>query len=277
VGDLISRHSSAQLAKEEADTEQEEAITKSLTCYISRCLPVSCDRQEASTTGSPLTNSRSYALVELLADPKLFLLDEPTSGLDPGLDRAMMELLLNVAHKDKRTVAVVTHATDNISICDRVLFLGRGGKLCFYGTPKETLLFFGCSSFTEIYLKLQTDEKIEFYQTIYRSSPYYRAYITACLQPPSNSILSFTTPQSSLARQWRICCHRQLKLTRRDRVNLLLSILVAPSGIGLLKVAISDVKPFTATVGAQPNSAIQVLLVFVCACLWVGLKIYNST
>ena len=121
-------------------------------------------------------------------------------------------------------------------------------------------------------MKLQTDEKIEFYQTIYRGSAYYRAYVTACLQPPSNSILSFTTPQSNLARQWRIFCHRQLKLTRRDRVNLLLSILVAPIGVGLLKVAISDVKPFTATVGAQANSAIQVLLVFVCACLWVGLS-----
>jgi ABC transport system ATP-binding/permease protein len=231
------------------------------------------DRRRARITNLSGGQRKRVSIgVELLADPKLFLLDEPTSGLDPGLDRAMMELLLDVAHKDNRTVAVVTHATDNIAICDRVLFLGRGGKLCFYGTPKETLLFFGCGSFTEIYLKLQTDEKIEFYQTIYRGSTYYRAYVTAYLQPPSNSILSFTTPQSSLARQWRICCHRQLKLTRRDRVNLLLSILVAPIGIGLLKVAISDVKPFTATVGAQANSAIQVLLVFVCACLWVGLS-----
>ena len=231
------------------------------------------DRRRARITNLSGGQRKRVSIgVELLADPKLFLLDEPTSGLDPGLDRAMMELLLNVAHKDKRTVAVVTHATDNISICDRVLFLGRGGKLCFYGTPKETLLFFGCGSFTEIYLKLQTDEKIEFYQTIYRGSTYYRAYVTAYLQPPSNSILSFTTPQSSLARQWRICCHRQLKLTRRDRVNLFLSILVAPIGIGLLKVAISDVKPFTATVASQANSAIQVLLVFVCACLWVGLS-----
>jgi hypothetical protein len=54
--------------------------------------------------------------------------------------------------------------------------------------------------------------------------------------------------------------------------DLILSILVAPIGIGLLKVAISDVKPFTATVCTQANSAIQVLLVFVCACLWVGLS-----
>lgn len=35
---------------------------------------------------------------------------------------------------------------------------------------------------------------------------------------------------------------------------------------------ISDVKPFTAVADNQANSAIQVLLVFVCACLWVGLS-----
>ncbi|WP_373538857.1 ABC transporter ATP-binding protein/permease [Chamaesiphon sp.] len=210
--------------------------------------------------------------VELLADPKLFLLDEPTSGLDPGLDRSMMELLRDVAHKDRRTVAVVTHATDNISVCDRVLFLGRGGRLCFYGTPRETLIFFGCGNFTEAYLKLEAEAKIELYQAIYRGSGYYRDYVANRLRTPSTGIPSFTVPRSDLARQWRICCHRQLKLTRRDRVNLLLSLLVAPVGIGLLKVAISDVKPFTAVTGTHATSAIQVLLVFVCACLWVGLS-----
>lgn len=133
-------------------------------------------------------------------------------------------------------------------------------------------MYFGCGSFTEIYLKLETEEKIGLYQAIYHGSSYCRDYVTSLLRTPSKSIPSFVTPKTNLVRQWRICCHRQLKLTRRDRINLLLSILVAPVGIGLLKVAIGDVKPFIAVAGNHVNASIQVLLVFVCACLWVGLS-----
>jgi len=64
--------------------------------------------------------------VELLANPKLFFLDEPTSGLDPGLDKKMMELLAKLA-KEGRTILLVTHATNNINLCDRLVFLGQGG------------------------------------------------------------------------------------------------------------------------------------------------------
>jgi ABC transport system ATP-binding/permease protein len=75
--------------------------------------------------------------VELLANPKLFFLDEPTSGLDPGLDKQMMELLRDLAHNGQRTVVLVTHATANIVDCDRIVFLGADGKLC-YLVPQPT-------------------------------------------------------------------------------------------------------------------------------------------
>ncbi len=76
--------------------------------------------------------------VELLADPKLFFLDEPTSGLDPGLDKEMMQLLRELAHQG-RTIVLVTHATANIEVCDRIAFLGRGGHLCYFGPPQEAM------------------------------------------------------------------------------------------------------------------------------------------
>jgi len=79
--------------------------------------------------------------VELLADPKLFFLDEPTSGLDPGLDKKMMQLLRKLANQG-RTVILVTHATANITMCDRIVFMGRGGRLCYFGPPAEALDFF---------------------------------------------------------------------------------------------------------------------------------------
>ena len=106
--------------------------------------------------------------VELLADPKLFFLDEPTSGLDPGLDREMMRLLRELADQG-RTVILVTHATANLEVCDRVAFMGRGGVLCYFGTPTAALEFFGLPShdfkyFADIYLTLDrgnTKQEIE--------------------------------------------------------------------------------------------------------------------
>ncbi|NMG11247.1 hypothetical protein, partial [Brasilonema sp. UFV-L1] len=41
-----------------------------------------------------------------------------------------------------RTVVLVTHATANIEVCDRTTFLGRGGKLCYFGPPQKALHFF---------------------------------------------------------------------------------------------------------------------------------------
>lgn len=91
--------------------------------------------------------------VELLADPKLLYLDEPTSGLDPGLDKSMMELLSALAKKGT-TVILITHATTNISLCDKVVFLGAGGRLCYYGSPSEMCKHFEVEDIPDIYKKL---------------------------------------------------------------------------------------------------------------------------
>src|SRR5699024_6404481 len=72
---------------------------------------------------------RASIAMELLSDPKAIFLDEPTSGLSPDLDLEMMELLKDLSKKG-RTIVVVTHAMENLDKCDRVAFLGRGGRLC---------------------------------------------------------------------------------------------------------------------------------------------------
>ena len=106
--------------------------------------------------------------LELLADPKLFFLDEPTSGLDPGLDKKMMQLLKKLANQG-RTIILVTHATANIRICDRIVFLGRSGRLCYFGSPKEAMNFFSINTgdFADIYNELETsDENINEWVTV---------------------------------------------------------------------------------------------------------------
>lgn len=44
----------------------------------------------------------------------------------------MMDLLKELAAKG-RTVVIVTHAMENLDKCDKVAFLGRGGRLCYFG------------------------------------------------------------------------------------------------------------------------------------------------
>jgi len=68
-------------------------------------------------------------------------LDEPTSGLDPGTEYDMMRLLRRLADQG-RTVMLVTHATKNVVLCDKVIFLARGGHVAFYGAPDEALEYF---------------------------------------------------------------------------------------------------------------------------------------
>lgn len=74
--------------------------------------------------------------MELMSDPKVLFLDEPTSGLSPDLDYEIMELLDRLA-KTGRTVVVVTHNMENVDRCDKIAFLGLGGNLCYFGSPKK--------------------------------------------------------------------------------------------------------------------------------------------
>lgn len=215
--------------------------------------------------------------VELLANPKLFFLDEPTSGLDPGLDKQMMELMRDLAHQDGRTIVLVTHATANITQCDQIVFLGRGGKLCYFGSPDEALTFFGVKDFADIYNKLEEDTEIDRYVEIYRKSSYFQKYIANSLNPTAkqNTQLPPTAKQVNPVSQWQIFTQRQFNLITRDRINLGLALFTAPAGISLINFALRDKDPFIA--GSTPDNglpglALQVLFVFTCASLWVGLS-----
>jgi ABC-type multidrug transport system ATPase subunit len=67
-------------------------------------------------------------------------LDEPTSGL--GRHRnALMHLMRRLADQG-RTIILITHATKNVMLADKVVFLARGGYLAWFGPPDEALKFF---------------------------------------------------------------------------------------------------------------------------------------
>lgn len=216
--------------------------------------------------------------VELLADPKLFFLDEPTSGLDPGLDKKMMQLLRKLASQG-RTVILVTHATANITMCDRIVFLGRGGRLCYFGPPAEALDFFDVKTgdFADIYNELEIGEtNVQSWADKFRSSPYYQQYIVNHFSTGNaNGQKSAAPPKPksvSFFKQLVLLAQRYFQLISRDLVNLSLALLTAPIGISLLRVAVRNKDPL---IGAPEATlaplALRVLFVFTCAAIWVGL------
>ncbi|MBE9032059.1 ATP-binding cassette domain-containing protein [filamentous cyanobacterium LEGE 11480] len=216
--------------------------------------------------------------VELLADPKLFFLDEPTSGLDPGLDKKMMQLLRKLADQG-RTIILVTHATSNINLCDRIAFLGFGGRLCYFGPPQAAGDFFEIQGdFADIYNELEKGEdSVQHWANRYYQSKQYQQYVTAHLSLNASATRFKQTPnraKPSPIQQIRLLVQRYTQLILRDRVSLLLSMLTAPIGIMLILLANQDQQPLVTGSEADPNLAglaLKVLFVFTCAAIWIGL------
>jgi ABC transport system ATP-binding/permease protein len=228
--------------------------------------------------------------VELLANPKLFFLDEPTSGLDPGLDKTMMNLLRELADQG-RTIILVTHATSNLEVCDRVAFMGQGGHLCYFGPPKDALTFFEMPSddfkyFADIYIELDKGETgthqpqaVELWAKKFLQSATYQSYVASVLSGEERSAIApskgFARQSASPLRQWWVLSQRYLKLVLRDRFSLTLILLTAPAGIALITLVLKDRNPLAKleTLEAmQAPFALRVLFVFTCAAMWVGLS-----
>jgi len=177
---------------------------------------------------------------ELLTQPGLFFLDEATSGLDPGTESQLMRLLRKLAD-DGHTIALITHATKNVMLCDQVLFLARGGNLAYYGPPDQALGYFGVEDFDGIYEKLEAEKSPEEWAALYRASSQYQQFVVQRLAatpggapvPGSAALAARPAPAagrtSSAWHQFRVLSRRYFDLIRRDRVNFALLFLLAPA------------------------------------------------
>jgi putative ABC transport system ATP-binding protein len=62
----------------------------------------------------------------LVHDPPLVLADEPTGNLDSDTGNHVMGLLEDLARQSGKTIVVVTHRTEAVSLADRVLLVREG-------------------------------------------------------------------------------------------------------------------------------------------------------
>jgi ABC-type multidrug transport system ATPase subunit/pSer/pThr/pTyr-binding forkhead associated (FHA) protein len=189
--------------------------------------------------------------VELLTKPGLFFLDEPTSGLDPGTETAFMHLMRRLADQG-RTIVMITHATKNVMLADKVVFLARGGYVAWFGPPEEALDYFNQyrsereqraheMEFDQIYAILDDPGKgkAQDWAGRYMQHPAYQKYIIEPLQSARTLISkgpkvkqagkvarSKGRPRVSGIRQFLILSARNIKILSRDRTSLILMLLV---------------------------------------------------
>lgn len=216
--------------------------------------------------------------VELIADPRILFLDEPTSGLDPGLDKRMMQLLRHLADSGK-TVALVTHATNNVMLCDQVVFLGRGGYLCYAGPPNECASFFGVTGdFADIYQYLERDEReITDIASVFKSSAHGRLpkLSTSPKQKKSKSSLDLLARFRDLPSQLALLISRDIILQSRDATSLVLNAITAPLATAMIAVAANNRSIFSDHEDLASSlypDALRILFVVVCSTIWVGLS-----
>ncbi len=208
--------------------------------------------------------------VELLTQPGLFFLDEPTSGLDPGTETALMHLMRRLADQG-RTILLITHATKNVMLADKVVFLARGGYLAWFGPPDEALAYFDTYrserdrrahpiEFDEIYAILDDPSKgsPEEWAKRFHAHPAYRRYIVLPLKALGHALPTEATEESqpvqktverprqraarnaSSLRQFLILSARNVRILTRDRPSLVLMLAVAPI-LSMLDVVLSFV------------------------------------
>lgn len=102
---------------------------------------------------------RASIAVELLANPGLFFLDEPTSGLDPGTEEHLMRTLSKLSKEQEKTIIMVTHTINNLNLCDKVIIMGYGGRLCYCGSPAGIKDFFQTDDLVKVYDIITADPK----------------------------------------------------------------------------------------------------------------------
>ncbi len=174
---------------------------------------------------------RTSVGLELLTEPSLLFLDEPTSGLDPALDRDVMLALRELADGG-RTVCVVTHSVLHLNACDRVLVLGRGGMVTYFGPPDALLGFFGAREYAEVFQRVATEP--EHWAGRYAEHAAGRAAPAARVQPvPGTGPVGAAPARQGFGRQLSIVARRTVAVTLADRLygSLLIGL---PLGLAAL-------------------------------------------
>ncbi|MBA4860790.1 FHA domain-containing protein [Streptomyces sp. PSKA54] len=193
---------------------------------------------------------RVSVALELLTKPSLLFLDEPTSGLDPGMDRSVMHMLRGLADHG-HTVIVVTHSVLSLDVCDRLLVLAPGGKIAYYGPPRDTLRFFGFRQWPEAFEAFENDRGRD-WAAEYRRSAFQLTYIGDSTSQPRAQLaagapaVGAPPKAQSWGAQLRTLVRRYSAVLSADRIFLAIMIAL-PFVMGAMARALGGSRLTSAT------------------------------
>lgn len=248
--DMLMYTSKLRLPKDTSPQEREAAIYRAIDL-----VELSEKRNSLIRSLSGGQRKRASIAVELLSDPNLMFLDEPASGLDPGTERNLMQSLRRMADGGK-TVILVTHSTLQLKMCDKIVFMGKGGNLCFCGSLDEALRFFGVSDVVDVY-NMITDNAQQW-------SARYREYCSARRRTNRTPEVPAKSKKNRF-RQLRVLSARYLKLVTNDKQRLFLLLVQAPL-LAVLITLVADGGQFE-----QYDMTKSLLFALSCSAFWVGM------
>ena len=248
--DMLNYTAKMRLASDVTEKEREGAINSAIAM-----VELTEKRNSFIKSLSGGQRKRASIAVELLSDPNLLFLDEPASGLDPGTERNLMNSLRDMANNGK-TVILVTHSTLQLQMCDKVVFMGSGGNLCFCGSLEEALKFFDVDNVVDVYNMITQNAK--YWAEKYAATVSPVGVLRKQAQPSQNT-------QTEHGKQNRILRSRYTKLILNDRQRLLLLMLQAPL-LGFLISLVANGKQFEEM---APTKSLMFALS--CSAFWIGI------
>ena len=207
---------------------------------------------------------RASIAVELLSDPKLFFLDEPSSGLDPGTEKNLMRTMHSMAQQGI-TIILITHTIQNINLFDKIIFMGKGGNLCYYGPPRTAPGFFGVEHLSDAYMLTESQPE-ELRERFLRSGIMDNNQSAA----GAADISGQTAPESVTRKLRRIFSHtgtlsiRYAKTLINDRQRMAL-LLFQPPLLSALIALTKDGHQFE-----YRTITMSILFALACSGFWIG-------
>ena len=195
---------------------------------------------------------RASIAVELLTGPRVFFLDEPTSGLDPATSAGLLANLRRLADSGA-TIVLTTHAVQDLTACDRVLFLAGGGRLAFAGSVAGALGYFGVATVEDIYVTLAQGDPTT-WAARWRDTA--DASTLATELPDRSSLASPDRPGS--LRQFSVLTRRTADTLVRNRLTLAI-LLGSPAMVVAMFAVLFRSGAFDF---AHPNPSAVIMIVF---------------
>ena len=248
--DMLLYTSKLRLPQDISEQEREAAIARAIHM-------VELDHKRDSMIGALSGGQRKRAsiAVELLSDPNLLFLDEPASGLDPGTERNLMHSLREMADGGK-TVILVTHSTLQLKLCDKIVFMGAGGNLCFCGSYDEAMAFFGVDNVVDVY-NMITNQAKEWSAKFAQLSP--------PVGPSRRAAQPAQKPTADQKQQLKVLSSRYTKLVTNDKQRLLLLLLQAPLLAILIILVAKD------TLFEKLEMTKSIMFALSCCAFWIGM------